>query len=319
MWSRLPRLPGGLAAIPPGSWAIVMGCGIVSIDLDAAGQPILSAALLWFAVATWIVLAVRAAGDLDRLASESRSAAVLGGVAGPAVLGTRFAEAGARLLAAVLLVLATGCLAVLLVPVTRHWVRPVAGTYFLVTVAAQGLAVLSATLAAGLRLRWLLAAAIAVSLAGLVSYPVIAWQFDRREIGAGAGDQWVAGGALAISALAAGKITASAAVLSEFTGWHAGLADASLALWCASMAWLVVLIAGEIGRPRPRYDVRRWATVFPVGMYAACGFAVGQVAGIGGITWFAKGWTWVACGVTLAALVGLTRRAWASLRSPGAI
>jgi hypothetical protein len=30
------------------------------------------------------------------------------------------------------------------------------------------------------------------------------------------------------------------------------------------------LIISEIIRPRLSYDVRRWATVFPFGMYAAC-------------------------------------------------
>jgi tellurite resistance protein TehA-like permease len=74
------------------------------------------------------------------------------------------------------------------------------------------------------------------------------------------------------------------------------------------MAWLIPLVISELIRPRLRYDVLRWATVFPVGMYAVCSFAVGQVTGLGGITDFARIWTPIALGVTLLVLVGLTRR-----------
>ena len=58
------------------------------------------------------------------------------------------------------------------------------------------------------------------------------------------------------------------------------------------------------------YDVQRWATVFPLGMYAACSFAVGQATGITGIDVFARVWTWLALTVSLFVLAGLIRRSW---------
>ena len=69
-------------------------------------------------------------------------------------------------------------------------------------------------------------------------------------------------------------------------------------LWALTIAWLPVLLAAEVLRPRLRYDVRRWSTVFPVGMYAACSFVVGAAARAPGITDFARVWVWVAsqCG-----------------------
>jgi tellurite resistance protein TehA-like permease len=76
-------------------------------------------------------------------------------------------------------------------------------------------------------------------------------------------------------------------------------------LWCAAMAWLPVLIVGEAVRPRLSLDLRRWATAFPLGMYAACGFVAGKVTGIAGIVDFAQVWTWVAFAATLALLAGL--------------
>ena len=76
------------------------------------------------------------------------------------------------------------------------------------------------------------------------------------------------------------------------------------------MLWLGPLIAAEAPRPRLSYDVRRWATVFPLGMYAACSFAVSQVTGITGIGVFARVWTWLAVTVSLFVFAGLTRRSW---------
>lgn len=44
------------------------------------------------------------------------------------------------------------------------------------------------------------------------------------------------------------------------------LKDVALGLWVLTMLWLPVLVAAELLRPRLRYDVRRWSTVFPFGM-----------------------------------------------------
>ena len=64
-----------------------MGCGIVSIDLLVAGQPVPSAVLFWLAVVVWVVLAVRWIGAPSRAGREFSSPAALGCVAATAVLG----------------------------------------------------------------------------------------------------------------------------------------------------------------------------------------------------------------------------------------
>jgi tellurite resistance protein TehA-like permease len=70
-------------------------------------------------------------------------------------------------------------------------------------------------------------------------------------------------------------------------------------LWGFSIFWLPVLLVAEVIRPRLRYDVRRWATVFPVGMYAACSFLAGSAAHVSAITEFARIWVWVGVPVWL--------------------
>lgn len=292
---------------------MAMGCGIVSIDLNTIGQPVLSLALFLFAVAVWAVLVVRLASFPDRAVTESASPPILGSVAATAVLGARFAAGGVRLVAAALLVLAAAGLAVLVWPVLTHWVTPTTGTSFLLSVATQGVAVLAATLAASYHLGWLLIVAALVCLAGLAGYVVVAWRFDIRAVAVGAGDHWVAGGALAISALAAGKIAAATTAVAGFGDWHGGLSAAALAVWCLAMVWFVPLVISEFIWPRPRYHVLRWATVFPLGMYAACSFVVGKDVGISGLTRFAVAWTWVTLAVTVIMLVGVALSAKSTL------
>jgi tellurite resistance protein TehA-like permease len=303
-----------LAKLPPGSWAVAMGFGIVSVDLDTIGQRLLSDVLFVLATGTWLLLVARLARFPARAAAESTSPAMLGSVAATAVIGSRFVAGGARVVAAALLVLAVAGLAGLLWPVLKHWGTPTTGTSFLLSVAAQGIAVLAATLAASYRLGWLLVAGGLACLAGLVAYVVVAWRFDVRTIGSGPGDQWVGGGVLAIATLAVAKIAAAAAVVSGFGGWHDPLSATALAIWCLAMVCVIPLVVSEFTRPRLSYHVLRWATVFPLGMYAACSFAVGLDTGIGGITEFGKVMTWVAVAVTATLLVGLARRAYAVVR-----
>jgi hypothetical protein len=311
----LPGIKRVLDEIPPASWAVVMGAGIVSIDLYSDHQPVLSAVMLCFAAGVCLVLGVRLAYRRDRFAYEASSPAAFTGVAGTAVLGTRLALQDYHAAAAALLALSGVWWAVLIVPVLRHWKTPTAGLSFVLSVATEGLAVLAATLAVSYRAGWLLTAAVAGLLVGLGFYVFTAARFDLRELVNGHGDQWVAGGALAISTLAAARVTEAGGALGQFSEQHSALKAGTLVLWCLAMAWLLPLVIAEVLRPRLGYDVRRWATVFPLGMYAACSFATSQVTGIAGITDFGQVWTWVAFTASLLALAGLLRHGWPVLRS----
>ncbi len=298
--------------IPVASWPVVMSCGVVSADLYHDRQSMLSAIMFWFAAAVWLLLAVVLGAPLacqrGRFQRDTRSPVVLASVAATAVLGVGLAGQDRRLAAAVLLAIAVIGWVVLLPPVLRHWQTPTTGASFLAGVATGGLSVLAASLAAEYRARWLVGAAAGLLLLGLALYVFTIARFDRQQLLSGLGDHWVAGGALAISALAAGVITSAAGPLGWFSHQHQVLVDGTLALWCLAMAWLPVLIIGEVIRPRPGYDVRRWATVFPLAMYAACSVTVGQVTGVTGITGFGHGWTWVAFAATLAALAAMFHR-----------
>jgi hypothetical protein len=298
--------------IPPASGAVVMGTGIVSIGLSLDGRETLSRILLVIAGLAWIglalLLASRVVADRQRIRREASSPAALAGVAGTAVLGTRLTLLGWSWAGITLLAIALGIWLMLLVPVLSHWVTPTTGVSLLLTVSTESLAVLAATLAAAEHTRWLLDAALAPFLLGLCFYVFVISRFDFRQLLVGRGDQWITGGALAISTLAAGRITLGAKSLHALAGAGGTLEVTALVLWGLTIAWLPVLLISEALRPRLHYDGRRWSTVFPVGMYAACSFVVGVAAGAPGITDFARVWVWVGVAVWLATFAGMVLR-----------
>jgi tellurite resistance protein TehA-like permease len=297
-----------------------MATGIVSIGLSLDGHETLSRILLGVDVALWLglcaIFLARLLWQRPRWHEESRLPAGLTAVAATAVLGTRLALLGADVLPYLLLGLALCLWLVLLPPVLGHWQTPTVGASFVLTVCTESLAVLAGQLALSEGVDWLAAAAFVPLVLGLLAYVFVLVRFDLRQLVAGRGDHWVAGGALAIAALACAHIAQVAAGSSRLDGLLPALEDASLALWAAAACWLPVLIACELIAPRLSYDPRRWSTAFPVGMYAACSFAVGDVAGIDGLVTFARVWIWVALAVWAAVGAGMVRRGLVLVRAP---
>jgi tellurite resistance protein TehA-like permease len=289
-----------------------MGTGIVSVALSLDGAPTISKVLLAITGVMWVTLvalaAARVVHDRAGFRADARTPAALTSVAGTAVLGTGLTALGWSWAGIALLVIAAALWALLIAPVLANLETPTVGVTLLLAVATESLAELAATLAAQEHARWLLAAALAPFALGLCFYVLVISRFDLGELVAGQGDHWITGGALAISTLAAGRIAAGAKALSMLGG--GGVLNAiALGLWIATMLWLPVLLVAEVRWPRLHCDLRRWSTVFPVGMYAACSFVVGTVAAIGAATSFARVWVWLALAVWAAVFAAtLVRR-----------
>jgi tellurite resistance protein TehA-like permease len=80
-------------------------------------------------------------------------------------------------------------------------------------------------------------------------------------------------------------------------------------IWILSAVWLPVLLAGElVARRRGYYHVRRWSTLFPVGMYAASGFEVARVSWLAAAGSFGRVWIWVAIALWLLLSTGMCRQ-----------
>lgn len=248
-----------------------MATGVVSLDLGSASSRLPSHALLALAGAGWLATVARGALGRD-----------FAGVAATAVVGDGVARLGWTAVASPLLLAAAGLWVGQLLRPTLP--QRATGVVFLPTVATQSLVVLGATLDAG----WLRLADFALFGGALLAYVRALRRFDRRELRAGRGDQWIAGGRWRSRRSPARSCY---------------VAGASIVLWASAIVWLPLLVAGELRRPRRGDPGSRWSTVFPLGMYAAMSFAVGALAQVSWMRDFARCWTWVA--VAAWALVAL--------------
>ncbi|MEV8043117.1 hypothetical protein AB0P02_04615 [Streptomyces griseoluteus] len=308
--SGISGLRTWVAERPPAAGTAVMATAVVSIGLRLSGVEAVSRIFLVLACLAWLTLAatfaVRLAGHRERWAEEACDPAALTAVAATAVLGTRISLLGVQPLAGALLALAALFWPVLLVSVLRHWGRRMPGTVFMCCVATQALAVLAATLAAAEATAWLAHAALVLFWLGLLLYALTLPRFDSRQVLHGPGDHWIAGGALSISALAGARLIAADSA--RLYLWNKDdsevLHQATATLLVLDLVCYAVLVLAELARPRLRYGLLRWATVFSMGMTAAATLAVSAALDVSWLSGPGKVLVWVAVAVWLAAAVG---------------
>nr|WP_256070049.1 tellurite resistance/C4-dicarboxylate transporter family protein [Streptomyces sp. DvalAA-14] len=291
-----------------GAGAGVMATGIVSVGLQLIGYEVLSLIGLAVCWLWWVLLALaftfRLLRERARWIAEARTPPALTAVAASTLLGTRLSVLGWQSTAAALLALAVLVWPGLLVSVMLRLTHRMPGGVFLICVPAPGIAVLAGRLSVADGAGWLSSAALAFVCLGLVLYVVALTRFDVRQIFTGAGDQWVAGGALAISALAGSTLIGS----TRWTGdAHQGLRAASLLLLALAFATWVPLVYAEIRRPRLSYDVRRWSTIFPLGMTAVASLSLSTSAGVDWLEPLGRVLLWVAVGAWLLTFSGLVK------------
>jgi hypothetical protein len=147
------------AGLPPGCFAVVMATGIVSVAVHQHRQGALSTALFVVALSTYAVLAAlmlarRPRRIRRRLAAPSARLEALTVVAASAVPGVRAVLGGAAWAGAALGVVAVLAWAPLSIAAVagvlaarQTWSRQASGTWLLLVVATESLAVLAATLA----------------------------------------------------------------------------------------------------------------------------------------------------------------------------
>ncbi|MEU1848008.1 hypothetical protein ABZ499_01665 [Streptomyces sp. NPDC019990] len=292
----------------PAASAAVLATGTLAVGLDLAGYAALFRVSLGLACAAWLLLAadftlrllragarwrvqVRMPSVLDGMAT-----AALTTVAATAVVGTGFSSAGSPPLAATLLVPAVLLWPVPLALPPQGGERRGPGTVFARCLATQGLAVLGAALAAAQSAAWLAHAALVLFWLGLVLYAFALARFDVRQMAEGLGDHWLAGGALALSALAGAQLlTADSARLYLWNDDDRGvLRTTTVTLLVLALVWYAVLLAAEFLRPRPRTGIRRWATVFAWAASGAAALAVAAALDVGWLDGLGEALLWAA-------------------------
>ncbi|GLY83226.1 membrane protein [Actinoallomurus iriomotensis] len=304
----IQRLAG---AVAPSAGAVVMAGGVVSVCFSATGPSWLSWSLFAVSAAVWggllAIFAKRRRADPGRWRREAALPSSLTLVAGTAVLGSRLAGAGRPWLAYGLLAVAVMLWLLLLPAVLAHWSTPTVGTSFLTCVATQSLAVLAAPLARRTGQPWEVYAAAVLFLLGLVLYGVVASRFDFRQVMVGAGDEWVLGGALAISTLAATTLLDASGPLGAPDGARTVLRLVTICLAWEAVAAYVPLAASELIWPRPRFDMRRWSTVFPLGMAGLVSLRMSRVFHLEVLWDLGRAVSWLALAVWLVVAAGTLR------------
>ncbi len=300
----------------PGSGSFVMATGIVAVGMKLSGHGRVADVLLAVCTLGWLVLATaflyRLAALTDEWWAETTQLGALTAVAGTTVLAAALATILDSRLAPLLLWIVAS--AVWVIVVSRALVRlpPRApqGLVFLLTVATQGVSLVASTLAVDYHADWLVYLAFVLWLLGIVFYLLIELHdFDHGLVTTGQGDQWVFGGAVAITVLAGAKLLTAVQVQGALRALEDDLHVAVLVVWIVGLPILLVLGWSELAFPRLEYNALRWATAFPVGMYAACTLVASKALRQPWMdTYFADWWVWVGLGVWAFVCAGLVRR-----------
>jgi tellurite resistance protein TehA-like permease len=197
----------------------------------------------------------------------------------------------------------------------RAW--EVDGSWLLVVVASESLAILFSSLARSWAPTVLVSVATVLWILGLAIYPLLTAQIARRialgtvRLGELTPDYWIVTGALAISAVAAIDLSAAAAAATRAgfaaLSQPAFLSVAGVALVCGAL-WIPVQLAGEVlqawaTRSVVKHDWLRWSTVFPLGMLSVASHEFGRATGTGWLETLSIAWFWA--GITVAVITAV--------------
>jgi tellurite resistance protein TehA-like permease len=316
------------------SFTPVMATGILSVGAEQQGIAPLWVGLLVAAIVAYAGLlgaqALRLGRDrravADELRSPSRAFGALALVAATEVIASRLAETSGSSAAAALgafgALIAIGLLPAVATSVLRASPRQrvacVTGTWLLATVSLESIAVVAADVGKAWHSSALAGVSAAIWLAGLAVYLAVVSLLVRRIALQGvdrrllAGDHWIAMGALAIAAVAAASAAAAFVSTASFAPEGNGVRWASVGLWVACCPVAVALLAAEVWLAVRGdllgYRAERWATIFPLGMFAVAAGLVGSAERWGGVRATGHLAFWVALAVWTAVAGGSLRR-----------
>jgi tellurite resistance protein TehA-like permease len=289
---------GGLAAMNPAYFAVVMATGIVSIATELLGARAVAVGLFAlnvpFYVTIWVLTLARILRHprevLADLRHHGRSVGFFTAVPSTSVLGSQFLLIGDNVPVAAALwgfaiVLWAGLIYGILTILTVKPDKPalaegINGGWLLIVVAAQSVAVLGAQLAPRLPAyqphallfclaMWLGGGMLYFWIISLIFYRYTFFVLNPSDL---APPYWINMGAAAISTVAGTTLVAGAdhsPVLGQVLPFVRGFT----VFWWATATWwipmLVILSIWRHGFRRfpLRYDPLYWGAVFPLGMY----------------------------------------------------
>lgn len=304
-----------IATLFPGYFALVMATGIIAVGASQQDLDPVADALYAIAVVAFAVLAVLNAFRLVRyprllisdLTHHRTGFSFLTLVAALNVLGS-----GAVVLhqwwsvAWVLWIAGAAFWSVLLYPPLLGVIlgdpKPalgegINGTWFLLTVATESVAVLGALLLAHLDApsQLLELTVLAAFTLGLVLYLIVMtmlflrWTFSPLGPDELQPPSWIAAGAVAITVLAGSNLLAARQVSPRLDRLAPFIEGMVVLAWGTATFWFPVMIAIGVWRHLVRrvplrYHPAYWALVFPIGMYGVATYRMIAVTGLDDLT-----------------------------------
>lgn len=297
----------GVQRLFPGSFAFVMATGIIAVGCDQHDLRSAAIVLFWLAAVGYVVLTVMTvlrvitfpSEVLSDLSDHATSFAFLTQVAATNVLGAAAGTVMAWWTAATVLwwvslpLWVLWLYAGLLVEITSadkpDLGRGVDGTWFMLTVSTASIAALGALLVGRWETPLVAFLAVAALCLGTVQYVIVMtmvfMRWSLRVVVPSHPPEWIATGAMAITALAGAELVAVAGrvmLLGPLDPFVRGL---TVLAWATSSFWFPLLIGlgvwrHVIKREPLSYSPALWSMVFPLGMYSVASFRVFEVLGV---------------------------------------
>lgn len=326
----------GIETLHPAYFALVMATGIVAIANHVAGSQLLAHALTWINLtayaALWLLTLARIARHrarfLSDVADHNRGVGFFTMVAGTNVLGSQLVLIFGAERSAEFLLLVGAALWILLTytiftAFTIKDIKPtldkgINGGWLLAVVATQSVASLSTTLSPAFEGReeavlvfalccWLVGGMLYLWLISLIFYRYTFFRLAPQDL---MPPYWINMGAMAISTLAgAGLIlrAGSSDFLQSLLPFIKGL---TLLCWATATWWIPMLVVLGFWRHVYKrfaliYDPLYWGMVFPLGMYAACTWRLGQAFEFPALMGFAEYFVYIADAAWLATFTGM--------------
>jgi len=198
------------------------------------------------------------------------------------------------------------------------------GTWFLLTVSTESIAVVAGLLVTQDDNDLLAFTAIAAFTLGVVLYLIVMtveflrWTFRRLDPTEIDPPPWIAAGAMAITVLAGSNLLIAAPHSRVLAGLTHFLDGCVVLAWATATFWIPLMVAlgvwRHIARQVPlRYHPAYWALAFPIGMYGAATFQMLDAIQLDDLAWLPKITLAVALAAWALSFVGLlhhTARSW---------